>query len=136
MEALEGGEKPAVMLIGHYHKMECVIVRNVWVIQTGCAKDQDPFMRKKGIEYGRRATAARRGVGRAGPGGVLDVDGVRRAFAVHQTDAAVFVDDPSGSSTLVRLPRFPDPNALANAGSLLAPMPGAVVRVARPSAPS
>ena len=61
---------------------------------------------------------------------VLDVDGVRRAFAVHHTDAAVYVDDPTGSSTLVRVPRFPDPNALAYAGSLLAPMPGTVVRVA------
>jgi propionyl-CoA carboxylase alpha chain len=61
---------------------------------------------------------------------VLDVDGVRRAFAVHQTDAAVYVDDATGSSTLARVPRFPDPNALAHAGSLLAPMPGSVVRVA------
>ncbi len=60
---------------------------------------------------------------------VLDVDGVRRTYAVHQSDAAVYVDDPTGSSALVRVPRFPDPNALAHAGSLLAPMPGAVVRV-------
>ena len=50
VESLEGGEKPAVMLIGHYHKLECVIVRNVWVIQTGCQQDQSPFMRKKGID--------------------------------------------------------------------------------------
>ena len=28
---------------------------------------------------------------------VLDVDGVRRAYAVHQSDAAVYVDDPTGS---------------------------------------
>jgi acetyl/propionyl-CoA carboxylase alpha subunit len=61
---------------------------------------------------------------------VLDVDGVRRVFAVHQTDAAVYVDDATGSSTLARVPRFPDPNALAHAGSLLAPMPGSVLRVA------
>jgi biotin carboxyl carrier protein len=61
---------------------------------------------------------------------VLDVDDVRRAFAVHRTDAAVYVDDPAGSAALERVPRFPDPNAHAVAGSLLAPMPGAVVRVA------
>ena len=61
---------------------------------------------------------------------VLDVDGVRRAFAVHRTAAAVYVDDPAGSAALGRVPRFPDPNAHAAAGSLLAPMPGAVVRVA------
>jgi len=61
---------------------------------------------------------------------VLDVDGVRRAFAVHRTDEAVYVDDPAGSAALGRVPRFPDPNAHTAAGSLLAPMPGAVVRVA------
>jgi len=61
---------------------------------------------------------------------VLDVDGVRRAFAVHRTAAAVYVDDAAGSAALGRVPRFPDPNAHAAAGSLLAPMPGAVVRVA------
>ena len=60
---------------------------------------------------------------------VLELDGVRRAFAVHRTDAAVYVDDAAGSATLVRVPRFPDPNAHAVAGSLLAPMPGGVVRV-------
>ena len=42
---------------------------------------------------------------------VLDVDGVRRAFAVHRTDAAVYVDDAAGSAALARVPRFPDPNA-------------------------
>ena len=56
---------------------------------------------------------------------VLDLDGVRRAFAVHRTDAAVYVDDPAGSAALGRVPRFPDPNAHTAAGSLLAPMPGA-----------
>ena len=61
---------------------------------------------------------------------MLDVDGVRRAFAVHRTDEAVYVDDAAGSAALGRVPRFPDPNAHAAAGSLLAPMPGAVVRVA------
>jgi propionyl-CoA carboxylase alpha chain len=61
---------------------------------------------------------------------VLTVDGVQRAFTVHRTDDAVYVDDPDGSAVLARVPRFPDPNAHAVAGSLLAPMPGAVVRVA------
>ena len=61
---------------------------------------------------------------------VLEVDGVRRTFDVHLTDDVVYVDDATGSAALARVPRFPDPNALAHAGSLLAPMPGAVVRVA------
>jgi hypothetical protein len=50
VEALEGGEKPAVLLIGHYHKLEALNVRNTWVGQTGCCQDQSPFMRKKGLE--------------------------------------------------------------------------------------
>jgi acyl-CoA carboxylase subunit alpha len=61
---------------------------------------------------------------------VLDVDDVRRAFAVHHTEDAVYVDDSAGSAALGRVPRFPDPSAHAAAGSLLAPMPGTVVRVA------
>ena len=61
---------------------------------------------------------------------VLEIAGVRRAFDVHQTEAAVYVDDAAGSAALTRVPRFPDPDAVGHAGSLLAPMPGSVVRVA------
>lgn len=50
VESLAGGEKPAVLLVGHYHKLEFVNVRNTWVLQCGTTKDQDPFMRKKRIE--------------------------------------------------------------------------------------
>jgi len=47
VESLEGGEKPAVLQAGHYHKMEFINVRNVWVVQSGCTQDQTTFMRKK-----------------------------------------------------------------------------------------
>lgn len=50
IESLEGGEKPAVGLYGHYHKLWSGIIRNVWVVQTGCCQDQTPFMRKKRLE--------------------------------------------------------------------------------------
>lgn len=50
IESLEGGEKPAVGLYGHYHKIWSGIIRNVWVVQTGCCQDQTPFMRKKRLE--------------------------------------------------------------------------------------
>lgn len=50
VESLEGGEKPAVILMGHYHKLEALNIRNVWVLQTGTCMDQNPFMRKKSIE--------------------------------------------------------------------------------------
>jgi hypothetical protein len=49
IESLEGGEKPAIGLYGHYHKLWTGNIRNVWCVQTGCGKDQDPFMRKKRI---------------------------------------------------------------------------------------
>jgi propionyl-CoA carboxylase alpha chain len=59
---------------------------------------------------------------------VLEVDGVRRKFEVARygdTDQ-VYVN----ATTLTALPRFPDPAAQLAPGSLLAPMPGTVVRVA------
>jgi hypothetical protein len=50
IESLEGGEKPAVGLYGHYHKLWAGLIRNVWCVQTGTGCDQTPFMRKKKIE--------------------------------------------------------------------------------------
>lgn len=50
VESLEGGDKPAAVLNGHYHKQEIFNYRNVWIIQGGCTKDQDSFMRKKRLE--------------------------------------------------------------------------------------
>lgn len=50
IESLDGGEKPAVGLYGHYHKMMAMNVRNVWAVQTGCCQDQTTFMRKKRLE--------------------------------------------------------------------------------------
>lgn len=50
VEALQGGEKPAVVLFGHWHKMDCFNYRNVWIVQGGTTEDQTPFMRKKKLE--------------------------------------------------------------------------------------
>ncbi len=50
IESLDGGEKPAVGLYGHYHKLWCGNIRNVWCVQTGTACDQTTFMRKKKLE--------------------------------------------------------------------------------------
>ncbi|MER6051650.1 biotin carboxylase N-terminal domain-containing protein [Streptomyces sp. NPDC001793] len=62
---------------------------------------------------------------------VLDVDGLRRTFAVARYgDDRVHVDSPLGARTFTALPRFPDPTARTEPGSLLAPMPGTVVRIA------
>ena len=51
VEALEGGEKPAVILFGHWHKLEALNIRNVWAIQTGCCIDQTPWARGKRLDY-------------------------------------------------------------------------------------
>ncbi|MEV3910757.1 acetyl/propionyl/methylcrotonyl-CoA carboxylase subunit alpha [Streptomyces canus] len=59
-------------------------------------------------------------------GVVLEVDGVRRKFEVARYGDQVYVN----GTTLTALPRFPDPTAQHAPGSLLAPMPGTVVRVA------
>jgi propionyl-CoA carboxylase alpha chain len=60
---------------------------------------------------------------------VLEVDGVRRAFDVAAYDGLVCVDSPLGSVALHPVPRFVDPADQIAAGSLVAPMPGTVVRV-------
>ncbi|WP_432186144.1 acetyl/propionyl/methylcrotonyl-CoA carboxylase subunit alpha [Streptomyces sp. Tue6028] len=57
---------------------------------------------------------------------VLEVDGVRRDFAIARHGDQVFVN----ATALTALPRFRDPTAQQDPGSLLAPMPGTVVRVA------
>ncbi len=59
----------------------------------------------------------------------LEIDGVHRTYAVQTVAGVSYVDGPDGSVSLVEVPRFADPDAATAAGSLLATMPGAVVRV-------
>jgi len=49
IEHLDGGEKPAVALYGHYHKYLSGEYRNVFWILVPSTKDQDPWMRKNKI---------------------------------------------------------------------------------------
>ncbi|WP_273735341.1 acetyl/propionyl/methylcrotonyl-CoA carboxylase subunit alpha [Mycolicibacterium septicum] len=58
-----------------------------------------------------------------------EIDGIRRRYRVTTDGTTYYVDSRLGSSTLHEVDRFPDPSSLADAGSLLAPMPGSVVRV-------
>jgi len=60
---------------------------------------------------------------------VLATDGVERPFDVARYGDQIFVDSALGPVQLVALPRFPDPDAAVAQGSLLAPMPGSVLRV-------
>ena len=61
---------------------------------------------------------------------VLGANGVEWPFGVARYGEDVFVDGPRGPVHLVALPRFPDPDSAVAKGSLLAPMPGSVTRVA------
>jgi pyruvate carboxylase subunit A/propionyl-CoA carboxylase alpha chain len=60
---------------------------------------------------------------------VLSIGGVERGFDVARYGADVYVDSPLGSVHLVVQPRFGDPDAAVAQGSLLAPMPGSVLRI-------
>jgi propionyl-CoA carboxylase alpha chain len=60
----------------------------------------------------------------------LEVAGIRRSFDVADYGGLVCVDSALGPVTLIPQPRFADPAAHVTAGSLLAPMPGTVVRLA------
>ncbi|MFC7883122.1 biotin carboxylase N-terminal domain-containing protein [Streptomyces sp. NPDC057376] len=57
---------------------------------------------------------------------VLETDGVRRRYEVARYGDQIHVN----AARLTALPRFPDPTAQHAPGSLLAPMPGTVARVA------
>ena len=61
---------------------------------------------------------------------VLRVDGVQRRFDVAIDGRFVYVDSPDGAVALERIGRFPDAADQTAPGSLLAPMPGSIMRVA------
>jgi acetyl/propionyl-CoA carboxylase alpha subunit len=58
-----------------------------------------------------------------------EIDGVRRRYRVTRKGLDHYVDSTLGSTALCETERFPDPTTVAEAGSLVAPMPGAVVRI-------
>ncbi|MDT5172597.1 MAG: propionyl-CoA carboxylase alpha chain [Mycobacterium sp.] len=60
---------------------------------------------------------------------LADGNGVARGFAVARHDQDVYVDSAYGPVHLVALPRFPEPGSAVEKGSLVAPMPGNVIRL-------
>ncbi|WP_446225274.1 acetyl/propionyl/methylcrotonyl-CoA carboxylase subunit alpha [Nocardia sp. IBHARD005] len=54
---------------------------------------------------------------------------VRRQFEIARYGDLVAIDSPLGPVAVRRLPRFTDPSEQVAAGSLLAPMPGSVIRL-------
>ncbi|MER6318567.1 biotin carboxylase N-terminal domain-containing protein [Streptomyces sp. NPDC001581] len=70
----------------------------------------------------------------------LEIEGIRRVFHVKRNSnnsgaTEIYVDSVLGAHTLTPVPRFPDPQDRTEPGSLLAPMPGTVVRIAEGLAP-
>lgn len=49
VESYSGGEKPTVLVIGHYHKSGFYDIRDVATFQAGCLERQTPFMRKHSL---------------------------------------------------------------------------------------
>lgn len=50
VESYQGGEKPNILLAGHFHKAEYGYPREVHCVQAACTQDQTPFLRKKRIQ--------------------------------------------------------------------------------------
>jgi len=50
VESFQGGEKPNILLCGHYHKAGVFYPREVNCVLCGCTCDQSRFMRKKKIQ--------------------------------------------------------------------------------------
>jgi len=48
--SLQGGEKPSIIFVGHYHKFDYHYDREIHTVQVGCLCDQTPFMRKRKLQ--------------------------------------------------------------------------------------
>jgi len=59
----------------------------------------------------------------------LQIDGIRRAVRIDRDGGTRYADSALGASVFTEQPRFPLPESHVAAGSLVAPMPGSVVRV-------
>ena len=59
----------------------------------------------------------------------FDLGGIRRRVRITRAGGTHYADSPLGAHALREVERFPDPSEVTQPGSLLAPMPGTVVRV-------
>jgi propionyl-CoA carboxylase alpha chain len=60
---------------------------------------------------------------------VLEVEATERPYKVHRVGDLFFVDGSQGASELREVERFPPPGSQLEAGALVAPLPGTVVKV-------
>lgn len=49
IESLSGGQKPHILALGHYHKIEYLFYRNVHAFQTGCVQNQSAWMKRMNL---------------------------------------------------------------------------------------
>lgn len=49
IEAFSGGEKPSILAVGHFHKIEYLFYRNVHAFQTGTFQNQSDWMKTMNI---------------------------------------------------------------------------------------
>ena len=50
VESFEGGRKPHVLVVGHWHQMAYIHVRNVHAFYPGCFQAQTEFERRRGLQ--------------------------------------------------------------------------------------
>jgi propionyl-CoA carboxylase alpha chain len=60
---------------------------------------------------------------------LADANGVACSFAIARYGDDIYVDSARGPVHLLAVPRFPEPGSAVEKGSLVAPMPGNVIRV-------
>jgi hypothetical protein len=49
IDSITGGEKPNILAVGHYHKMEQILYRNIHAFQVGTFQAQTNWMKGKGL---------------------------------------------------------------------------------------
>jgi predicted phosphodiesterase len=49
IDAMQGGSKPKIMVVGHYHKNYSMLYRNIWAFGLASFQAQSPFMRGLGL---------------------------------------------------------------------------------------
>jgi predicted phosphodiesterase len=65
-ESLEGGTKPDILLIGHFHKAEYLFYRNIHILQTATLQSQTPFMKNNHISAHKGFYIVTATIGKAG----------------------------------------------------------------------
>ncbi|MFI7447531.1 biotin carboxylase N-terminal domain-containing protein [Nonomuraea sp. NPDC049714] len=105
-------------------------VRVIETVRATPANDSAPYKEEESTTAPHKPDSSAVGPYRV----VLERGGVRHAFEVSgyddgRVDGRVYVDSAAGGVALTPVPRLPEPVEQVTPGSLLAPMPGSVLRV-------